>query len=128
LVATLFKLWGVRSLLDLARAANSIPPPDFSALSPAVIASEDEIAAQVLTAAGRELAEIAAVVIQRLFADGKQPVAPVAMIGGVFRHAQLVRQSFYNELRRLEPRTEIRPDVVEPVEGALRMARRAANK
>ena len=48
------------------------------------------------------------------------------MTGGVFRHAPLVRQVFYNELRRLDPRVEINPQVVEPVEGALRMARRAA--
>jgi hypothetical protein len=48
------------------------------------------------------------------------------MIGGVFGHAPLVRQVFCNELRRLDPRVEINPQVVEPVEGALRLARRAA--
>jgi hypothetical protein len=46
------------------------------------------------------------------------------MTGGVFRHAPLVRQVFYNELRALDPRVEVNPQVVEPVEGALRMARR----
>jgi hypothetical protein len=39
-----------------------------------------------------------------------------------------VRQIFYNELRALDSRTEVNPQVVEPVEGALRMARRAAAK
>ena len=34
----LLKAWGVSSLMDLARAANSIPPPDFAALFPAVAA------------------------------------------------------------------------------------------
>jgi hypothetical protein len=48
------------------------------------------------------------------------------MTGGVFGHAKLVREVFYNELRSLEPRAEVNPQVVEPVEGALRMARRAA--
>jgi len=47
------------------------------------------------------------------------------MIGGVFRHASVVRQVFYNELHKLEPRAEILPQVVEPVEGALKMARSA---
>jgi hypothetical protein len=48
------------------------------------------------------------------------------MTGGVFRHAAVTRGDFYNELRQLDPRVEINPNVVEPVEGALRMARRAA--
>jgi len=122
----LFKMWGVRSLVDLARAANSIPPPDFAALFPAVAASSDDLATQVLTSAGRELALVAAVVIRRLFAKDHIASVPVAMTGGVFRHAALVRQVFYDELRTLEPRAEVIPKVVEPVEGALRMARRAA--
>ncbi len=124
LFAALLKAWGVASLTDLARAANSIPPPDFAALFPAVSASQDDLAAQVLTHAGRELAAVAAVVIRRLFAEGHAASVPVAMIGGVFRYAPLVQQIFYNELRTLDPRVEVNPNVVEPVEGALRMARR----
>ena len=124
LAAALFRAWGVRSLSDLARAANSVPPPDFSALFPAVLATKDELAAQVLRSAGRELAQIADVVISRLFAKAEPGPVPVGMVGGVFRHAELVRQVFYNELRRLDPRAEVIPQVVEPVEGALRMARR----
>jgi glucosamine kinase len=125
LVQGLFKAWGVRSILDLARAANSVPPPDFAALFPAVVASNDEFARDVLREAGRELARIAEVVIRRLF--GKDSVVvPVAMTGGVFRHAELVRQVFYNELRKDDPRVQVKSEVVEPVEGALRMARRAS--
>ena len=52
----LFRAWGVSSLLDLARAANSVPSPDFATLFRAVVASEDEIARNVLQHAGRELA------------------------------------------------------------------------
>jgi glucosamine kinase len=126
LSAALLKAWGVTSLTDLARAANSIPPPDFAALFPPVAASHDALATQVLTSAGRELAHVAAVVIRRLFAKDYSASVPVAMTGGVFRHAALVRQVFYNELRTLDPRAELNPQIVEPVEGALRMARRAA--
>jgi glucosamine kinase len=131
-VAALMKVWGVSSLLDLARAANSIPPPDFAGLFPAVAAAEDELAKQVLIRAGRELAEIAAIVIRRLFAApdaASIEVAPVqvAMIGGVFRHAPLVRQVFYNELRDFDAHVKINPQIVEPVEGALRLARRAGS-
>jgi glucosamine kinase len=121
----IFKIWKLNSLSDLARAANSIPPPDFSALFRAVVASPDELAKQVLASAGRELAEVAAVVIGRLFADEQTGSVPVGMVGGVFRHAAVVRDVFYNELRRIDPRAEINRQVVDPVEGALRMARGA---
>ena len=135
-VAALEHAWKENSLSDLARRANAVPPPDFSALFPVVAASNDDLATQVLSKAGQELATIAAVVIRRLFtADKTQsapaamiPVAviPVAMIGGVFRHAALVRQIFYNELRAADARVEIQEQIVEPVEGALRLARRSA--
>jgi len=126
LAAALLKAWDVGSLPDLARAANAIPPPNFAALFPAIAASRDDLAMQVLTRAGGELAQVAAIVARRLFPVGEIKTVPVAMIGGVFGHAPLVRQVFYNELRRLDPRVEINPQVVEPVEGALRLARRAA--
>ncbi|HEY6369935.1 MAG TPA: BadF/BadG/BcrA/BcrD ATPase family protein [Candidatus Sulfotelmatobacter sp.] len=128
LSAALLKAWGVTSLADLARAANSIPPPDFAALFPAVAANSDDLATPVLTRAGKELAAVAAVVIRHLFAKGHGASVPVAMTGGVFRHAPLVRQVFYNELRAFDPRVEVNPQVVEAVEGALRMARRAASQ
>jgi glucosamine kinase len=126
LAKELFKAWGVSSIADLARAANSIPPPDFAALFPAVRNSSGELAAAVLRNAGRELAETAAVVIGRLFVLAECPVVPVAMIGGVFRHATIVREVFYNELRRIDRRVDLNLNVVDPVEGGLRMARRAA--
>jgi len=125
LAAALLKAWGVGSPDDLARAANSIPSPDFAALFPAVAASHDELAQQVLSSAGRELAQVASVVTHHLFAASEREPVPVAMTGGVFRHAQLVRGDFYNGLRQLDPRVEINPQVVDPVAGALRMARRA---
>ncbi len=123
LTKSLFRAWGVGSIDDLARAGNSIPPPDFAALFPAVAGCPDELAKQVLRSAGRELAQVAAVVISRLF-DANAATVPVAMTGGVFRHAELVRQVFYNELRRLDARVNVMQQVVDPVEGALRMARR----
>jgi N-acetylglucosamine kinase-like BadF-type ATPase len=125
LVQGLFKAWGVRSFLDLARAGNSVPPPDFAALFPSVVISKDEIARNVLREAGRELARLAEVVVGRLFVEG-EALVPVAMTGGVFRHAELVRQVFYNELRKTDARAQVKTETVDPVEGALRMARRAA--
>ena len=122
----LFTTWKVNSLLDLARAANSIPPPDFAALFPAVVSSRDDIAREVLAAAGRELAKLAAIVVCRLFPEKETDPIPIGVTGGVFRHSELVRETFYNELRRLDPRTQVNLQVVDPVEGALRMARAEA--
>ncbi len=125
LVQGLFKGWGVRSFLDLARAGNSVPPPDFAKLFPAVAASKDELARGVLRDAGRELARLAEVVIRKLFGMDEL-VVPVVLTGGVFRHSEMVRQVFYNELRKSDLRAQVKTEVVGAVEGALRMARRAA--
>lgn len=122
----MFKAWGVDSVSDLAHAANSIPPADFAALFPAVVASEDEVARDVLRRAGGELAQLAAAVMRRLFAREGEASVPVAMIGGVFRYGAAVREAFYNELRRMEERAQVCSEVVDPVDGALRMARKGA--
>jgi glucosamine kinase len=50
--------------------------------------------------------------------------ARVAMTGSVFRQSSDVRQVFYNQLRVLFPGVEIRSELVEPVEGALALARK----
>jgi glucosamine kinase len=128
LSVALLKCWGVASLSDLARVGNAIPPPDFAALFPAVSMSNDELAQDVLSSAARELARIAALVSRRLFSQRETAKVPVAMVGGVFRYAALVREVFYNELRKLDPRAALKLQVVDPVEGALRMARRATQK
>jgi len=124
----LCEAWGVSTLLDLARAANSVPSPDFAALFRTVVACDDDLAHEVLGAAGRELAEIAAVVIRRVFVEDGEGLVRVAMTGSVFRHALLVRDAFYNALKGLAPHAQVMLQVVEPVEGALRMARKIAGQ
>jgi len=119
------RAWAVSSPADLLHTANSTPPPDFAALFPAVTASQDELARQVLRNAGRELSQIAAVVIRRLFTRQDASV-PVAVTGGVFRHSALVSEVFRAELRTLEIPVKLNPKIIEPVEGALSMARRSA--
>jgi glucosamine kinase len=133
LLTALLKAWGVVSFDDFLRVANSAPPPDFAALFPALVAAvqeNDEVARRILSQAGRELASLAAIVIQRLQSKAGSLNTPVrlAIAGGVFRHAPVVREVFYNELRQLHLPVELNPQIVEPVEGALRLARRAANR
>jgi N-acetylglucosamine kinase-like BadF-type ATPase len=139
LSCVLMKTWNARLLEDLARTANSVPPPDFAALFPAVLESAnggDELARKVLTQAGSELAQTAGAVIRRLFPSSASQShsrgAPVetqvrlAMVGGVFRHAARVREVFGKELLKLDTRAQLQPQIVDPVNGALALARRAA--
>ncbi len=118
--------WNLHSLDELVRTANS--NPDFAALFPAVQATAeagDELAQSVLTQAGRELARLAGIVAGRIFAeDNTGPAArPLAMAGGVFRHSQRVREVFCDEVRKLDRRVDMNSQVIEPVTGALQMAR-----
>jgi N-acetylglucosamine kinase-like BadF-type ATPase len=125
--------WGLRSLDELVRAANT--SPHFARLFPATLAAADagdDLAQRVLAQAGRELAQLAAIVLRRLFAEDEDnanlPTALLAMAGGVFRHSPTVREVFRHEVRRFDPRLEVNPQIVEPVAGALLMARDGATR
>ena len=127
LLDSVLKFWRVQTRDQLVLAANAIPPPDFSALFPVVLSSADSgdrTAQEVLSRAGNELANLAAIVMERVFPQDA-PVR-VAMSGGVFRNSSLVRQVFYNSLRSERPESSINPTVVEPVRGALELARKSA--
>jgi glucosamine kinase len=132
--------WRLGSLDELVLAANA--DSHFARLFPAVLAAAaagDVIAQRVLEQAGRELAQLAAIVVRRLFSDGVAvedlvgddhvlddngtPHALLALAGGVFRHSLTVREVFRHEVRRLDPRLEVNPEIVEPVAGALQIAR-----
>ena len=141
LLRALLHAWDLKSIDDLIRAANATPSPDFSALFPVVVATADAgdgSARQVLMQAGNELASLADVVIRRLFpqampASQSAPQSaafrvPVAMIGGVFRHAAQVRDVFYNQIHSLHSNVDLNPQVVDPVSGAISLARKAARR
>ena len=128
LIEMLMKSWSLQTIEQLVPAANATPPPDFAALFPAVLSladSGDRIARDVLTQAGTQLAQPG-----RNPASGacfRMPSAvPVAMSGGVFGSSALVRQVFYNSLRSGHPDAVINPNVIEPVRGALELARKGA--
>jgi len=127
--SSLFKVisqaWDVTTLGDLVRAANATPAPNFAELfAPILAAAEagDLSARTVLTQAGAELAGLAKTVISRIFEE--TPDVRVAMSGGVFRNSALVRQVFYNSLRSEYPSAAVASTMVEPVKGALEIARR----
>ena len=125
LALSILHAWHLQTLDELVRAANASPQADFSKLFPHVLTAADAadpIARSVLTQAGAELAGLAKIVISRIFEEAA--TVPVAMSGGVFRNSALVRNVFYNSLRSEYPQAVIAAAVVEPVKGALDMARR----
>ena len=129
LIEMLMKSWSLQTIEQVVPAANATPPPDFSALFPAVLSladSGDRIARDVLTQAGTQLANLAGVLLRRLFPHAG--AVPVAMSGGVFGSSALVRQIFYNSLHSGCPDVVINPTVIEPVRGALELARKGAAK
>jgi glucosamine kinase len=124
LLKAILAAWDLETHEQLVLAANSTPPPDFAALFPAVLAAAeagDALAVGILNRAGSELAGLASVVIRRIFQGSE--VIPVAMSGGVFGNSALVRQVFYNRLRAECSGIVLNEAVVEPVRGALELAR-----
>jgi glucosamine kinase len=129
LLGSLMKSWRAGTREQLVVMANATPPPDFSALFPVVLASADHgdrIALDILSQAGAELANLAAAVIARLLVNSDAP--SVAMSGGVFSNSSLVRQVFYGRLLSQYPGAAINPSMIDPVRGALEMARKGAAK
>jgi hypothetical protein len=74
--------------------------------------------------AGVVLATRVLVVSQIFRRDKPESFAiPLAVAGGVFRHSARTRQSFDEHVRKFDPRIVISSQVVEPVVGALQIAR-----
>ena len=128
--STLFRelktAWNLHSLDEFVRTANS--NPDFAALFPAVMTAADAgdaLAQRVLTQAGRELAGLVRIVVRRLFAEDRESLraVPLAIAGGVFGHSPKVREVFCDEVHSLDRSFRVNPQVVEPVLGALQLAR-----
>ena len=129
LIEILMKSWRVGTIEQLVPAANATLPPDFAALFPSVLSladSGDRIAREVLTQAGTQLANLAGILLRRLFTGAG--AVPVAMSGGVFSSSALVRQVFYNSLHSGPTDVVVNPTVIEPVRGALELARQGAAK
>jgi glucosamine kinase len=126
LLASILKAWKLTTLDELVRHANASPVPDFSSLAPLILeaaSAGEDVAKSVLDKAGNELAGLARNVMRRLFAGTGS--VPVAMSGGVFRQSERVRQVFYNIVIAEFSQAHVQAGVVEPVAGALALARKS---
>ena len=112
-----------KTVHDLVVRANGTPPPDFAALFPVVLTSEEEgdkLATTVLEQAGCELAETAAILVRRLFPE---EATQVALHGGVFAGSRTVKNAFDRALKDLCPTAKLSNIDVDPALGALQRAR-----
>jgi N-acetylglucosamine kinase-like BadF-type ATPase len=124
--------WNLGSLSELIEFANANPAPNFSALAPHVVACAaqgDPIAKQVLERGGADLADLAALVIERIHdieADLPRPfVLPsVAVAGSILEHVAAVRLSLEASLRKRYPAITFKDAPADPPAGALWNARR----
>lgn len=127
LLPALFTAWRVGTRDEVCTIANAYPPPDFSQLFPKVVEAAlagDEIASRILEEAAAELAELAKIVANRLW-PGSQSVA-ACLAGGVFQNSEKVRDVFTKKLKAARPEAVVNASSVEPVMGALALARKKA--
>ena len=80
----------------------------------------DEVARQILTAAGRELGRLAVSVIDKL--DLNSSAFRVACVGSVFRSGELVLDPLREAVMRVAPHAEIGPPLHTPAIGAVMLA------
>ena len=124
LLNDLMEKLGAINFEDFIVRLNANPAVDFATLFPTVLAASDKGdsgASGILSRAGRELAGIAGIVIERLFHD--QSVS-VATHGGVLAGSALVRKCFAQELRAQHPRMDLLDREIDPARGALDRARK----
>ncbi|MEO6119516.1 MAG: BadF/BadG/BcrA/BcrD ATPase family protein [Terriglobales bacterium] len=118
--------WGVTTREDIIRIVNSYPPPNFAALFPQVLAAADTgdmVARDVLSRAGAELAQLARIVIRKLWAGDAH--LHVAGSGGVIRNSSQIRQVMHNAIRAERPNALWDDSLIDPAMGALYLARHA---
>ncbi|HWR14633.1 MAG TPA: BadF/BadG/BcrA/BcrD ATPase family protein [Terriglobales bacterium] len=125
LLERVLNTWNLGTRDDLIRHVNGTKPPSFAELFPVVQKSaddKDEVAVDVLSRAGKELAKLALIVVRRLWKP--EELVRIGVAGGIFAHSSQVRRAFYNTIRRGWERTSVCFKIVDPVIGALWLARK----
>ncbi len=127
LTARILHEWHIATREELGRICNAIPYPDFAKLFPLVLKSAEEgdgLARQILEEASTELAVMAKIVLRKLWLGPKQ--VRLAISGGVFQNSDQVRMTFERIVQADRPDAEIRLAEIEPVLGAIYLARKMA--
>ncbi|HVM92132.1 MAG TPA: BadF/BadG/BcrA/BcrD ATPase family protein [Terriglobales bacterium] len=124
LTSLILEAWKLDGIDELIQRANATPPPEFPRLFPVVVRAAGEgdiVALELLARAGAELAALVGIVLRRI--SPAPPYVPVATTGSVFRQSREVREVFYNRLQENFQGFTLLDDLVDPVLGALALAR-----
>jgi N-acetylglucosamine kinase-like BadF-type ATPase len=124
LLSAIITSWKLATRDDVVSMANCNPPPDFASLLPEVLRcaqAGDALAREVLAEAANQLAQLALIVLRKLW-PAPAKVA-VAVTGGVFTHSPAIRKRFAEILRAESPTIAVDLEPVHPVMGALAIAR-----
>lgn len=132
LIDDVLRFWNLGSVEELIGKANAADAPDFSTLTPLVVAAAedgDQVAQGVLELGGRELARQVLLVIDHIREmDGltRDAVPSVAFTGSVVKNVHQVRTAMISALKEKYPSVQVLPQAVDPVMGALWRARQLA--
>jgi N-acetylglucosamine kinase-like BadF-type ATPase len=134
LINDVLRFWKLPRVEDLIGKANATDTPDFSTLTPIVVAAAergDQVAQEVLQWGGEELARMVLLVMERLVEiDGlsEDNVPGVAFTGSVVKNVLPLRFAMIGALKRKHPTVHILAEAVDPVQGALWRARHAGEQ
>jgi N-acetylglucosamine kinase-like BadF-type ATPase len=126
--------WKLGSLAELIEFANANPAPEFSRLAPLVVAAAkqgDVVAGEVVERGGRDLGELAGLVIERIRSieaplGSAFEVPAVAVAGSILEHVAPVRDAMTRELRAHYTSIRVLETPADPPAGALWAARQGA--
>lgn len=124
--------WKLASLSDLIEFANANPAPDYSKLAPLVVTAAEEgdaVAREVVEQGGRDLADLASLVIEHIRSlEGEADTfeAPaVAVAGSILERVAALREALVASLRGRYPAITVLEAPADPPAGALWKARQA---
>jgi glucosamine kinase len=120
--------WRLHSFEELVDIANRVPGPDFASLVQDVLrcaTQGDAVAQEVLRREGQKLGSLVCVLMQRLLQDVAEHDSRMALAfaGSILERVAPVREALMNAVHARFPDVELRPGVVDPMEGALWRAR-----
>lgn len=122
------RLWDLPTIKALIEVGNSEPRPRFADLAPIVMEcadAGDSIAAGILDQGGRDLADLAGLVIERILLSEQRrlPMPSVAIAGSILGKVARVRKTLMAALHVRYPNIRFVLEPADPVLGALYRAR-----
>lgn len=120
--------WRLETVEELVEYANANPAPDYSRLAPGVVAlaeQGDAVAGEVIVQAGRDLAMLAGLVIERMrvLEGAAFEIPAVAVAGSILERVSGVRRAMVQMLEEQYPGITVLEKPADPAAGALWKAR-----